>query len=259
MILLKTKQNKKSTTELVAEIHETFNTEVDRLLEEANILKPSPKVDTELINKADRLSALGFSNTKETQLASKISNILDSVNKVNHEKQKLKEAITYFSNKYPLYKFITEESVKKICEKYNLIYGSVNKYIGTVPDKNLLEIENFKIDDNDELWEKHSGSGRIIYTHKSEALYKNKIAETTMFGRHTYGYLTKANMEIAAPTKDFNTEGMIVSDFKLINKIEIPDPVVLKPVIYNSSKYYLIVTVWGDEAGDEMIVNHKFN
>lgn len=41
--------------------------------------------------------------------------------------------------------------------------------------------------------------------------------------------------------------------------IEIPDPVVLKPVIYNSQKYYLIVTAWGLEAGDEIVVNSNHN
>jgi hypothetical protein len=53
--------------------------------------------------------------------------------------------------KYPNNKFITEESVKKICEKYNLVYSTIDRYIGTVPDKNLTEIANFKINDEDKV------------------------------------------------------------------------------------------------------------
>jgi len=35
--------------------------------------------------------------------------------------------------------------------------------------------------------------------------------------------------------------------------------VVLKPVVYNKQKYYLIVTAWGLEASDELVVNQKMN
>jgi len=51
---------------------------------------------------------------------------------------------------------------------------------------------------------------------------------------------------------------MKVKDFK-ISKIEIPDPVVLKPVYYGGQKHYLIVTAWGLEASDELVVNEKMN
>ena len=51
---------------------------------------------------------------------------------------------------------------------------------------------------------------------------------------------------------------MELKDFKL-SKIEIPDPVVLQPVMFNKTKYYLIVTAWGDEASDELVVNQNHN
>ena len=35
----------------------------------------------------------------------------------------------------------------------------------------------------------------------------------------------------------------------------VPDPVVLQPVRYG----FLIVTAWGDEASDEMVVNPRNN
>lgn len=253
----------KSTNEIVAEIHETFNTEVDRLLKEAGILKPLPDTDVKLLTKADRLRILGFNNTVETKEASKQRSAKSEIERHNRAKDKLKETIKYFSDKYPLYKFITEESVVKICKKYNLIYGEVGRYVGDVPDKNLWEIENFKIDEKDELWEEECVSymsmrsrRELKYMDKEEAEKRNNDHSFTSHGHYIYN---KASMEIAAPLKDFNTEGMEVENFKLNKKIEIPDPVVLHPVFYKGEKHYLIITAWGEEASDELVVNQNFN
>lgn len=38
-------------------------------------------------------------------------------------------------------------------------------------------------------------------------------------------------------------------------RVTFPDPVVLKPI----KGGYLILTAWGDEASDELVVNQKFN
>lgn len=251
---------KKTTNELIAEIHETFNTEVDRLLLEAGILKPLPDVDKEIISKSERLKSLGFNNTSEVKKGNEYDEIESKVQQENDKKNELKEVIEYFSNKYPLYKFITEDSVKKICAKYNLVYGGVSNYIGKVPDKNLVELENFKIDKYDELWiVTRRGAHYMdmdshgITSYKYVEKYKNDQNRDPSIRR------SKAPLEIAAPLKDFDTKNMVVSNFKLDRKIEIPDPVVLCPVIYNYNKYYLIVTAWGEEASDELVRNEKFN
>jgi hypothetical protein len=65
-------------------------------------------------------------------------------------------------------------------------------------------------------------------------------------------------LEIAAPASDFDTTGMELKNFKL-SPIEFPDPIVLQPVFFEGSKHYLIVTAWGLEASDEMVVNEKMN
>lgn len=140
---------KQSINEIIQEIHETFYTEVDRLLNEAKISVSNETSKQELIDKCKRLKTLGFTNTKEVREAQIEINRLNEISQINESKDKLVRAINYFSVKYPNYKFITEESVKKICEKYNLVYGSVDRYIGTVPDKNLKQIEEFKISDDD--------------------------------------------------------------------------------------------------------------
>ena len=128
------------------------------------------------------------------------------------------KVVDYYARKYPLYKFITPEQTMTIAEKYNLILGDVSDFVGFVPDKNLKEIERFKCDD------------------------KDKEINTSPFAPNTY-----AELQICAPQKDFDTTGKVVRNRKLM----IEDPIVLQPVKYG----YLILTAWGDEASDPIVVN----
>ena len=147
------KPKPKTVQETVQEIHDTFFTEVDRLLADAKIMKSTETQKQALLDKASRLVAAGFGNTKECKEANAEIDRITALQKENESKESLRRAIEYFSQKYPLYKFITEDSVKSICNKYNLIYGTADRYIGTFPDKNLVEMEKFKVDDDDLCWE----------------------------------------------------------------------------------------------------------
>lgn len=261
------KKPERSVNEIIEEIHNTFDTEVDRLLADAKISRSLDTDKQHLIDKRNRLKRLGFENTKEILEADKEIERLNALAKENESKRNLIDAIEYFSVKYMNYKFITEESVLKICQKYNLIYGTIDRYIGTVPDKNLKHIEDFKIKKEDACYiqeESFSFRSRSIrsivdfkevrsHTDKYQDGYKSEYAY-----RYSRSSFTKHPLEIAAPLKDFNTKGMELKDFKL-SKIEIPDPVVLQPVMFNKTKYYLIVTAWGDEASDELVVNQNHN
>lgn len=254
------KETVKTNNEWVEEIHETFYSEVDRLLASANI-KHRIETDKEaLITKKQKLEALGFSNTKEVQEASSEVSRINNLKNENHEKEVLVEAINYFSFKYPFYKFITEDSVKKICEKYNLIYSTVNNYIGEVPDENLEQMENFKIEDLDKSYIKTTFFGigeRALTEGVSYEDYLTYQENRNGIGGSVHYLLTdckESKLEICAPIKDFNVKNMEVRDFKL-SKIEILDPVVLQPVNFKGTKHYLIVTAWGLEASDELVVN----
>lgn len=57
--------------QIIEEIHETFFTEVDRLLSQARIVKSTDSQYQDLINKHDRLKRLGFTSTKEVTEAKK--------------------------------------------------------------------------------------------------------------------------------------------------------------------------------------------
>ncbi len=266
----------KTVNEVIEEIHETFYTEVDKLLASAKIANSLDTNKQDLIEKCARLKALGFTNTKEVKEAEAEIARLDELKRDNEAKKTLIEAINYFSFKYPNYKFITEKSVEKICDKYNLVYGAIDRYIGTVPDKNLKHIEDFRVLEDDECFvyeELHysifGGDERSMrkeyktseHFKKEQELKNNSdfYHQRMMMHRMDYREINmKCPLEIAAPLKDFNIQGMEVKGHK-ISKIEIPDPIVLKPVIFNNQKHYLIVTAWGLEAGDELVVNANHN
>lgn len=273
---------KQATNEVIKEIHESFYTEVDKLLASANI---SHSLDTDkqaLIDKCNVLKSLGFTSTKEVVDAEKEISRLEKLKADNESKKELIEAINHFRFKYPNYKFITEESVKKICDKYNLIYGPVDKYIGTVPDKNLKHIQEFKIQDEDSCWIEEDlffggfGMGERILNTKFKSTKKAKEdayaamerfrtepLQAMQFRSRTSQVIVRGEecrLEIAAPEKDFDKTGMELDvKTRKLTKIEVPDPIVLKPVVFNGKKHYLIVTAWGIEASDESVVNHINN
>lgn len=222
----------------VEEIHETFFTEVDRIMEE--VRDNNDPETKQLIERSERLSKLGFASMPAVR---------EGRIKVTEAKnnQKTLEAARYFSAKYP-YKFITEKSVKKICEKYGLIYGSVQLYIGEVPEKNLEQLENFSIADEDRAYDcSHMIGGPVYKTSFNDAEEK----------RQNYHYgISKSGLEICAPLSMFDMHRNEVKNYKLQ---EVPDPIVLQPVMYKDESYYLIVTAWGEEASDENVVNEKMN
>lgn len=261
----------KTTVEIIEEIHDSFFTEVDKLFATAKVSNSLDTNKQALLDKCKRLKALGFTNTKEVKEAEIEIERLNKLQKENEEKQELIEAINFFSITYPTYKFITEDSVNKICQKYGLVYGEISRYLGTVPDKNLKHIEQFNVHDKHECYFTETiyvsfGMGsrsmgkKYITKEQNEIInerYKNSD-DRLMFSMHSIEVNLKCPLEIAAPVKDFNMEGMEVKNNK-IQKIEIPDPIVLKPVIFKDKKHYLIVTAWGEEASDEIVVNQQMN
>ena len=260
----------KSVNDLIDEIHETFYTEVDKLLEEANIKTPESLVDKAIFEKGEKLKSLGFVNTKEVAYKESISSKVSDINYENQKKEGLKKAIKYFSEKYPQYKFITEDSIKKICDKYGLIYGDVSHYIGNVPDENLQHIINFKVEENDLVYEHRSKNyeyrieefGKLITTKD----FLRIIAKETHHNKYNIRVSSliglsrdykPATLLIAAPKKDFNLQDRVVFNNKITTPVK--DPVVFHPVSFEDDIYYLIVTAWGKESSDELIMNPKYN
>lgn len=286
-------QERIAMNEMIDEIHETFFTEVDKLLADAKIFKEVRVENEEIIRRAERLERLGFKSTKDVKDAEKEKKRIIELEYENSKKKELVEVIEYFSQKYPLYKFITQDSVKKICKKYDLIYGDVAHYIGDVPEENLLDIEKFNIKDEDICYVVESRSnfnyGSVYETnHVNEYALKKTIKYNLKRNNRSLGIESDVNrdidllknknesidytrdsnyferiykvpLHIAAPKKDFNLRGLNVEDYEIKKMQEIPDPIVLCPVIWRGIVYFLIVTAWGKEALDEDVVNQKMN
>jgi hypothetical protein len=265
--------------EVVQQIHSEFFTASDRLLAEANaILEKAASVNTE---KASMLKALGFVGTKEVVE-------LENIKTEKEKSEALAKLIQKYSFKYPNNKFITEKEVESICKKYNLVCGDVGLYKGFVPGKNLEDIRKFKerhtfpsiailrsYDNDSEFYvnmdeyAKHdnveSFSNYISYYHIRTNRHSFQQDSSRFDGIHFYGSavctdgevrggrLTVQTLKICAPIKDMDTTGMSLKGYKL--EKHIPDPVVLQPV----EGGYLIITAWGDEASDPIVVNQKMN
>jgi len=246
----------KSQQELVEEVHREFNSAGSLVLQAATSTISDLKCShAEITEKSKRLEALGFTSSKEVTRAFQLNRKLSF-----YEKQRT--ALEFFSRTYPQYKFITADAVKDICDKYGLVLGTVSDFIGEIPEKNLKEMEAFKINPEDECYalEMKTSMGRTIIDSKL-ITYKDFIScEKQYRGHGGYGVrwvekVIKVSREIVAPVKYFNMERKAVKGHQIIDD----DPIVLHPVCYNGEKYYLVETAWGPEASDETVVNQRMN
>lgn len=253
---------KKVTVEM---IHNEFNSAGEKILAKAkNILATISK------GKGERLKKLGFLQAKDT----------DSIQVVD-DAELLKTRILDYSVRYPMYRFITEESIANICKKYNLVYGPIQRFRGFVPLEKLQAIENFKKTCKVPRMARFSpyDSGKTT-TISMEGTEEKKDDEYTVLyykGKHAFqqrasaydginfygsdpdltggrgGRIEILDLQICAPRKDMDTTGMKLDGhiMKLIPK----DPVVIQPIEGGG----LIIAAWGDEASDPLVVNEKLN
>lgn len=261
----------------IEQIHHEFEIAGETLLEEAlNIINETKIVNEEKIL---RLKKAGFKNVGEVKTG-------DVLIQKKLMSENIANLIQYYQRAYPLNKFITEEQVKTICEKYNLVCGNISRYRGFVPDEKLKQIESFNlkrsdiekyrmaVTDRSGKFVSHLGDNDLT-DHGKKYMDANRNTKwcylyvTDGTGKHSYSYrmineecearfagqsyvkadLMENDMQICAPLKDMDTTGLEVNGYKLMKHI--PDPVVLQPVRGG----YLIVCAWGDEASDPIVSN----
>lgn len=253
----------------VIEIHHEFETAADKLLEEAKSI--ITEASTKNVDKVNRLEILGFKQ------ASQVSELKLLIQKAELSKEQI-ELINYYKREYPFNKFIDEEGVKTICHKYNLVCGDVSRFKGFVPEANLKQIERFKLKNNDipfaEIFNRDTGE--IIQKLNQSEIKMDDWADGMMKkedgfyvsnenGKKYLGYQHSINqaklryannkLQICAPVKDMDISGLELKEGYKLQKKHIPDPVVLQPV----KGGYLILTAWGDEASDPLVVNEILN
>ena len=262
--------------EVVKQIHDEFNIAGERLLQESiELINQSEKVD---IDKAKKLNELGFLNNPQLKRALQIE-------EETRMPATLAKTIQEYTNKYRGYKFISTEDVDKINKKYNLVLSGVESYIGFVPAKNLAEVELFKrkfyLINRYKI--KSMTYRRYNMNYFLPDFSSNKIKPIIE------AYLKKVN-SIIQSEDDWSVKmelNKVVKNIKpnfIIGKVEVeklspfvicapktdiletknetslkfetvPDPIVLYPVDMG----YIIVTAWGDEASDELVVNQNNN
>lgn len=264
---------------IVDEIHGEFNAAGDKILAEARtILAMVPEQQKQ---KAERLDKIGFTATKEVRQLQEI--------RLSDEQANLVE---YYQRKYPLYKFITDDQVKTICQKYGLINAPVSHYKGFVPDVKLRQIESAVISSEDSrkdqiritrcwgmpywydmlafLMPRHLFTGNWLHSSMREKFldaddsriyymrvqtpYSVKVKDSTVYVEG-FRRIDNQALTICAPKKDFDMRGLKGFGYNFFSSTEtlVPDPVVLKKVKGGN----LILAAWGDEASDTIVVNQN--
>lgn len=94
----------KSQSELIAEIHNEFDTAQDRLFAQATKILTTPHTDA-VQSISERLQKVGFVNTPTAKKGKEVKKELVQ----NREQAKL---ITYYRQTYPFLKFLTEEETE---------------------------------------------------------------------------------------------------------------------------------------------------
>lgn len=283
--LFKPKQTQK---ELITEIHNAFDSAQDRLLQQANEVLNEIKIPeiSDEENKADRLSAIGFTNSKPVNNVLKLKQERKENASVLVKTREEAELINYYKTTYPFLKFLTEAELDRICGKYNLIYAPVGNYIEDVPDKNLAEIERAQKLKNSDVFrqrfivkvkksnilnsvpghiKKQMIDGFIIYSNDrylpSDIQSLTKLAfgieeRITNYYHSDWSYelVDKKGLFIAAPSSHFNLKGLTKkSEFSFFNTTLVvkDDPIVFRYV----NGGIQVLSKWGLEASDEALIN----
>ncbi len=232
----------------VLAIHHEFHTAADLLVVEANsILAEAKSKDT---GKVSRLESLGF---KQAGQVVELKPLLKQA-ELSQEQLTL---LAYYQLNYPNNKFITEEQVKTICHKYNLVCGDVSRFKGFVPEKNLRDIEKFNLKKDDlEEWYYYGSTWDKISNHKITHGHDDSYFDIARLDNNPKKYQKRgAKLKICAPIKDMDISGLELKEGYKLEKKFIPDPVVLQPV----KGGYLILSAWGTESEDPIVVNEKMN
>jgi hypothetical protein len=245
----KPRPKQKIEAEIVKEIHDSYDAAQEELLSEARKILGIKVRDEE---KAKRMAALGFINTS-------VVKDTEDILKQKEANLELARTIEYYAINYPQYKFITMDKVVDINKKYGLVFGEVSRYKGDIPEKNLREIENFKVKEKDLLvaFQITSRGKWDIDTNTIYLTIQDAESRKKAWGKG--GYTTcrvfKAPLFISAPAHEMelkrnervDSEGLIYS----VNE----DPIVMARV----KGGLLIASKWGIEGQDKDLVNEQSN
>jgi hypothetical protein len=235
------KNHKDNINDIILEIHKSYDTSVDRLLSEAKEILAN--CETEDIKKGERLLKLGFINSTKAKQSE------ETLRKKKEVETKAK-LIEYYKFHYPNQKFITREQVAEINKKYGLVCVTADCYKMDIPEKNLREIEAFSLKEGDEVYNVHISNWKFTQTYNFQPKGTWSHPDADIHVSEEPFYIS------CPPSEAIIKRGYSVREdgFVLKDK-EIKDPIVLKPV----NGGFLIVSKWGLEASDEIVINERMN
>ena len=235
------------------DVHNECDQEAEILVKEAqSVIAKAQKKDNILVEK---LKEMGFGNSTSI--------------KDNEKAMKLATDALRYKLLYPQNNFLTEEAIEKICKKYGLLFAKAEYFIGEIPEKNQIEIANFKIATEDKMviaidrteFKKNIGRMKAI----SKKLKTSGFFETIALAFERVAVKLKYEKAIAvmeakdstnfsirkelkpeyhiAATPDQLTSlagKKVIGDYKVVDE----DPVVFCKV----DGGYLQVSAWGDES-----------
>lgn len=201
--------------------------------------------------KADFLNDIGFNNSIATKIYGAIS--------------KNASVIDAYKEKYlGIYKFILEPQLERVCEKYNLYVRKLQYFLGDIPEKNIQDIMNFKVYINDLPISNNHKNNISHFLYQNTDAYRNGISNRKLkIELKDFKKLQLLPLlEIASVKSLLHSEAFLRSKERIIGSAEIEpknqvdlDPIVLCKTIHG----YIIITAWGDEANDELVLNQNQN
>ena len=221
----KTEKKRKVVDVTVAEIHEEFDSAVDRIIEEANKILEKEVADEKEVYLG--LEQLGFNNASDVKAV-----------KQDIENHTLAEGILAFARlyaeKYPDYKFIDDSELNRIRRKYGLVQGQPEQYKGQIPKDNAKALIDCRIDYTD-IWAEEVKRDEMKRSFFGKVL--NLVIPEEKMIRPTYQIIATLDLMTLRRNEYVDEMGMIQY------RIPDPDPIVVTPV----KGGWLIISKWGAE------------
>jgi hypothetical protein len=190
---------------------------------------------------ADWLKRLGFTGSNAVREQDRIRS---NAEKMRTDMERHEE----YAMKYPGFRFVSEAVMKAVCEKYKLVIGEVDRYLGDVPEWAAKVVENSGVQaETYNVCFKWSSSnhGWASFPTASEA----RTVLNDRFNRNPDLEIRRVNtLLIAAPKRLMRINAREkVRGHRIVRR----DPIVMVEVPGG----YIVLAAWDEEGRDPRILN----
>lgn len=200
----------------------------------------------DIVIKGGLASSLGFVNMPSSKIVKQLNRKSEKIESQLEAEKKEMEYIEKYSKEYPLYKFVSQRVFDEVRKKYGLYTAEPGHYIKEIPNKNLLEIENFskshEIEAEKYYRQDHRGAPYEISKEAFLDIMAEQSGYSLVSGKYTYRN-KETLLKITAPRDHFHAQLVFDEETREI-KVPVLDPIVTKDV--EGGK--IIITAWDEEA-----------